>query len=566
MNRRSAVARELAVLLRVLGDRAQERRRREVEPDERAEEVQHLGDLVGAHHGAHLVGEPQPRGVVGVRRQLEPIAQQRRRARRAGRACRAASRSAAPWNTRHGRAWSRRELAISSLIRRVLPVPWLPTTVTSCGAWKSIARATTSSSVASVSAAADQRARGSRARLRLGVDPHEAAVRGPGSAAAAYRCDARARGRRASPSAGRPRPGDETAPVDTATEVTQPRRSVASVATDCGFGCIVSESGWETTGHLACDGARARCSAGCPTVDLGDTPDGHRPLQPARRADLLPGRHLAEVRATDRHDERLHEGRRLPRPGGRQPPRLQTNPVDFPANYRADARSTSTAARRGEPAPDQAARRDRRPRRRWTSSSRHRGRSAALPRLVQVIARRRLPLAIALALLGVGRPRRRRRVPARDRAEGVGAHRARAELSRGRTSSQRDQVFAVLERGTRDFWFKIELEDGTSGWILGDLVYPFEVGAEREPGRRSRAWAARSSARSSARRRSPYADVGLSFSAGILDREGVFLLRPSWLIDPYWALEGFGGLSPRVGEGHLPRRASASCCGWRRAR
>jgi len=43
----------------------------------------------------------------------------------------------------------------------------------------------------------------------------------------------------------------------------------------------------------------------------------------------------------------------------------------------------------------------------------------------------------------------------------------------------------------------------------------------------------------------PYADVGLSFSAGLLDREGVFLLRPSWLIDPYWAIEAFGGLSPR---------------------
>jgi hypothetical protein len=43
-----------------------------------------------------------------------------------------------------------------------------------------------------------------------------------------------------------------------------------------------------------------------------------------------------------------------------------------------------------------------------------------------------------------------------------------------------------------------------------------------------------------------YADVSLSFSAGLLDREGVFLLRPSWLIDPHWGLEGFAGLSPRA--------------------
>ena len=48
--------------------------------------------------------------------------------------------------------------------------------------------------------------------------------------------------------------------------------------------------------------------------------------------------------------------------------------------------------------------------------------------------------------------------------------------------AERDQVFQVLERATREFWFKVELEDGTSGWILGDVVFPFEVGPEEEPG------------------------------------------------------------------------------------
>jgi hypothetical protein len=110
--------------------------------------------------------------------------------------------------------------------------------------------------------------------------------------------------------------------------------------------------------------------------------------------------------------------------------------------------------------------------------------------------------------------------------------------------AERGQVYEVLERGTRDFWFKIELEDGTSGWILGDTVFPFEVGPEEEPGiftRMGRGIKRTLLGPSPA----PYADVGLSFSAGVLDLEGVFLLRPSWLIDPYWALEGFGGLSPR---------------------
>lgn len=110
--------------------------------------------------------------------------------------------------------------------------------------------------------------------------------------------------------------------------------------------------------------------------------------------------------------------------------------------------------------------------------------------------------------------------------------------------AERGQVFAVLERGTRDYWFKIELEDGTSGWILGDTVFPFEVGPEEQPGVFRRMGRA---IRRAVLGPSPvqYADVGLSFSAGILDLEGVFILRPSWLIDPYWALEGFAGLSPR---------------------
>ena len=110
--------------------------------------------------------------------------------------------------------------------------------------------------------------------------------------------------------------------------------------------------------------------------------------------------------------------------------------------------------------------------------------------------------------------------------------------------AERGQVFQVLERGTRDYWFKVELEDGTSGWILGDMVFPFEVGPAGEAGLFTRMGRA---IRGAILGPSPigYADIGLSFSAGILDEEGVFLLRPSWLIDPYWAVEGFAGLSPR---------------------
>jgi len=110
--------------------------------------------------------------------------------------------------------------------------------------------------------------------------------------------------------------------------------------------------------------------------------------------------------------------------------------------------------------------------------------------------------------------------------------------------AERGQVFQVLERGTRDFWYKVELDDGTSGWILGDVVTPFEVGPKDEDGLLTRMGSAIKGAILAP---SPvmYANVGLSFSAGVLDKEGMYLLRPSWLVDPYWAIEGFAGLSPR---------------------
>ena len=109
---------------------------------------------------------------------------------------------------------------------------------------------------------------------------------------------------------------------------------------------------------------------------------------------------------------------------------------------------------------------------------------------------------------------------------------------------ERDHVFKVLERGTANgFWFKIELEDGTTGWIVGDAVYPFEVVDDGPPGAFTSAGRAIKGAILGPSP-VPYANVGLSFSAGILGYEGVFFLRPSWLIDPYWAIEGFAGLSP----------------------
>jgi opacity protein-like surface antigen len=112
--------------------------------------------------------------------------------------------------------------------------------------------------------------------------------------------------------------------------------------------------------------------------------------------------------------------------------------------------------------------------------------------------------------------------------------------------AERGEVFEVEERGTRGFWFRIRLEDGTSGWVLGELVYPFEFDETVDkPGFFARTW---KSIRRGVLGPPPIvsADVEISFSAGVLDNEGLFLLRPAWVIDPYFAIEAFGGLSPRA--------------------
>jgi hypothetical protein len=113
--------------------------------------------------------------------------------------------------------------------------------------------------------------------------------------------------------------------------------------------------------------------------------------------------------------------------------------------------------------------------------------------------------------------------------------------------AERGEVFQVLERGGDGFWFRVELEDGTTGWILGELVFPFEVVEDEEPGafvRMGRAIRRALLGPSPV----PYSDVEISFSAGVLDAEGTFLLRPAWLLDQYFALEAFAGLSPRQDE------------------
>jgi hypothetical protein len=49
---------------------------------------------------------------------------------------------------------------------------------------------------------------------------------------------------------------------------------------------------------------------------------------------------------------------------------------------------------------------------------------------------------------------------------------------RGVRSAERGDVFPIVERGSRGYWFRIELPDGTFAWISGDAVYTHELSAD----------------------------------------------------------------------------------------
>ncbi len=113
--------------------------------------------------------------------------------------------------------------------------------------------------------------------------------------------------------------------------------------------------------------------------------------------------------------------------------------------------------------------------------------------------------------------------------------------------AERGEVFPVLQRSDHNYWFRIQMEDGTSGWIFGELVFPFEVTENSSHGFFYSIGKAIDDAILGPSP-VPSSDVEISFSAGILDNEGTFFLRPAWLIDPYFAVEAFAGLSPRQQE------------------
>lgn len=100
-------------------------------------------------------------------------------------------------------------------------------------------------------------------------------------------------------------------------------------------------------------------------------------------------------------------------------------------------------------------------------------------------------------------------------------------------------VLTAVGRATNDHWFRVELPDGTYGWILGAEVFPLDVdtsAAHRGPS----VWKRMGNVLFSP---SPLMleNVSFAFSAGILGGDGMFLFRPSVLLAPHLSLEAFVG-------------------------
>ena len=103
----------------------------------------------------------------------------------------------------------------------------------------------------------------------------------------------------------------------------------------------------------------------------------------------------------------------------------------------------------------------------------------------------------------------------------------------------RGEVLPAIGRSTTDNWFRVQLPDGTYGWLLGDQVFPLDVDASEEH-RGPSIWKRMGDAVFSP---SPLLDgrIGLTFSAGLLGGDGMFLFRPAVVLEPHVTLEGFVG-------------------------
>jgi hypothetical protein len=161
---------------------------------------------------------------------------------------------------------------------------------------------------------------------------------------------------------------------------------------------------------------------------------------------------------------------------------------------------------------------------------------------VTALARLAAVAAVALALaLAPSAARADDEALVRIVAEEAGVHTGPGFGYRVVYVARRGEVLPAIGRATNDRWFRVQLPDGTYGWVLGDEVFPLDVDTA-EAHRGPSVWKRMGDAMFSP---SPYVEgaIGFTFSAGVLGGDGMFMVRPDVLLAPHLTLEGFVGES-----------------------
>lgn len=146
---------------------------------------------------------------------------------------------------------------------------------------------------------------------------------------------------------------------------------------------------------------------------------------------------------------------------------------------------------------------------------------------------------LLLVVFGAGTARAEDEALARVVAEEAAVHTGPGFGYRTVYLAPRGEVLPVLERASQAHWFRVRLPDGTSGWLLGDQVFPLDVDTS-EAHRGPSLWHRISETIFSP---SPLLEgrFGLSFSAGVLGGDSAFIFRPAIFFEPHVSLEGFLG-------------------------
>ena len=107
-------------------------------------------------------------------------------------------------------------------------------------------------------------------------------------------------------------------------------------------------------------------------------------------------------------------------------------------------------------------------------------------------------------------------------------------------TARRDDVFPLRSRAALGYWFEVELPDGTTGFVRGDLVYNSEVSESEASGGRFLPQLFAPPPLADAR-----GEIALSF--GSLGNGGMVALRPTILFAPSFGIELTGAAAVAQG-------------------